>query len=215
MSKMLSAFVAFFFIAASSLQAQTDAKAQEILKGVSAKYKSYKSLQATFALTRLDQKTKKTEKFNGSITLSGEKYTFTMTDQTVICDGKTNWTYLKESNEVQISEAKSSEGAISPTTIFTMYEQGFKTKFMGEKTIGGKVVQQIELIPEDPKKKFFKIMLNIDKTGKYVSEARIYEKSGGILTYTISKFTPNIALATDAFTFNKSKFPGVEVVDLR
>ncbi|MBX7164621.1 MAG: outer membrane lipoprotein carrier protein LolA, partial [Saprospiraceae bacterium] len=152
---------------------------------------------------------------SGSITLSGEKYTFTMTDQTVICDGKTNWTYLKESNEVQISEAKSSEGAISPTTIFTMYEKGFKTKFMGEKTINGKVVQQIELIPEDPKKKFFKIMLNIDKAGKYVSEAKIFEKSGGILTYTIAKFTPNIAVNDETFTFNKSKFPGVDIVDLR
>jgi outer membrane lipoprotein-sorting protein len=215
MSRILSTLTAFIILITSSVHAQTDAKAQEILKGVSAKYKSYKSLQAAFKLSRLDQKTKKTDNFSGTITISGSKYSFSMSDQTVMCDGKTTWTFLKESNEVQISETKTTEGAITPTTIFTMYEKGFRSKYMGEKTIGGKVIQVIELTPEDTKKNYFKIVLNIDKTGKFVSEAKIYEKSGGILTYSIVKFTPNIAVTEDVFVFNKSKFPGVDVVDLR
>jgi outer membrane lipoprotein-sorting protein len=96
-----------------------------------------------------------------------------------------------------------------------MYEKGFRSKYMGEKTISGKVIQVIELTPEDTKKNYFKIVLNIDKAGKFVSEAKIYEKSGGILTYSIVKFTPNFAVTDDVFVFNKSKFPGVDVVDLR
>jgi outer membrane lipoprotein-sorting protein len=215
MSKLLSVIAALSFIFTSSLNAQTDAKATEILKGVSAKYKSYKSLQASFKLSRLDQKIKKTDNFSGAITISGTRYSFTLQDQTVRCDGKTTWTYLKESNEVQISEAKQSEGAISPTTIFTMYEKGFRTKYIGEKKTAGKTIQQIELTPEDAKKNYFKIVLSIDKTGKFVSEAKIYEKGGAILTYSIVKFTPNAAVSEDTFTFNKSKYPGVEVVDLR
>lgn len=203
------------FIGATTTNAQTDARAQEILKSVSAKYKSYKSLQASFTLSRLDQKTKKTENFNGTITLSGSKYNFVLTDQTVMCDGNTTWTYLKESNEVQISENKPVEGSITPTNIFTMYEKGFRSKFLGDKTVGGKAIQQIELTPEDGKKNYFKIVLNIDKAGKYVSEAKIFEKNGGIVTYTIAKFTPNAIVTDDLFTFNKAKFPGVEVVDLR
>lgn len=215
MSKLLSVIAALSFIFTSSLNAQTDAKATEILKGVSAKYKSYKSLQASFKLSRLDQKIKKTDNFSGAITISGTRYSFTLQDQTVLCDGKTTWTYLKESNEVQISEAKPSEGAISPTTIFTMYEKGFRTKYIGEKKTAGKTIQQIELTPEDAKKNYFKIVLSIDKAGKFVSEAKIYEKGGAILTYSIVKFIPNAAVSEDTFTFNKSKYPGVEVVDLR
>jgi hypothetical protein len=57
--------------------------------------------------------------------------------------------------------------------------------------------------------------LQIDKAGKFVSEAKIYEKSGGILTYSIVKFSPNIAVTNDFFVFNKAKFPGVDIVDLR
>lgn len=196
-------------------RAQQDAKAQEVLKGVSAKYKSYTSLAASFKLNRVDQKTKKQDSSTGSITMSGSKFNFMMEGQTVMSDGKTTWTYIKESNEVQVSETKTSEGAITPTTIFTMYEKGFKTKFMGEKTINNVMVQQIELVPDDTRKNYFKIILNIDKKGKYVNEARIFEKNGGIITYSIVKFTPNAAVSDDLFSFNKSKYPGVEIVDLR
>jgi len=195
--------------------AQVDQRANEILKSVSAKYKSYTSLQASFSLNRLDQKTQKSEKFEGSILLSGARYQFSMADQTVICDGKTTWTFLKEANEVQISDNKPAEGSITPTNIFTLYEKGFKSKFMGEKTTGKTIVQQIELTPEDSRKSFFKILLTIDKSGKYVREARIFEKSGSITTYSIVKFSPNAGVSADAFSFNKAKFPGAEIVDLR
>jgi outer membrane lipoprotein-sorting protein len=211
--RLLSLALSFFFSLHCS--AQVDQRANEILKSVSAKYKSYTSLQASFTLNRLDQKTQKSEKYEGSISLSGIRYQFSMADQTVICDGKTTWTYLKEANEVQISDNKPAEGAITPTNIFTLYEKGFKSKFMGEKTAGKSTVQQIELTPEDSRKSFFKILLTIDKSGKYVREARIFEKSGSITTYSIVKFSPNTSLAVDVFSFNKAKFPGAEIVDLR
>jgi len=195
--------------------AQKDPKSSEILKSVSAKYKSYSTIKASFSLNRLDQKTRKNEKFEGAITLSGSKYTFSLADQQVICDGKTNWTYLKEANEVQVSDQVSTEGSITPSNIFTLYEKGFKTKFLGEQVQAGTASQMIELTPEDNKKAFFKIVLTIDKNGKYVKEAKIFEKSGAITTYSILKFTPNVTLPSDHFSFNKDKYPGAEIVDLR
>ncbi len=215
MTRLMSTLLVLSIFCSFSLNAQTDVKAQEILKSVSAKYKSYKSLEASFKLDRVDQKNKKSESFSGTILLSGARFNFALSDQVVMSDGKTTWTYLKESNEVQISEAKTAEGSITPTTIFTMYEKGFKSKFSGEKTIAGKSIQLIELTPEDARKNYFKIILSIDKNAKYVSEAKIFEKSGGILTYSILKFTPNASVSDDNFTFNKTKYPGVEVVDLR
>lgn len=214
MKKLFLTIVAFGLIA-SQLMAQTDPKAQEILKGVSAKYKSYKSLSASFKLNLLDQKSKKTTAQSGTVALKGAAYNFAMNGQTVMCDGKTIWTYMKESNEVQISDNKPSADAISPTTIFTMYEKGFKSKFLADKTIAGKAVQLIELTPDDNKKSYFKIQLTIDKAGKYVNEAKVFDKNGNIYTYSIVKFTPNAAVTDDLFSFNKAKFPGVEIVDLR
>ena len=214
MKKLLLTVVTLGLMA-SQLMAQTDPKAQEILKGVSAKYKSYKTLSASFKLNLLDQKTKKTSVQTGNVSLRGSSYNFSMAGQTVMCDGKTIWTYMKESNEVQVSDNKPTADAISPTTIFTMYEKGFKSKFLADKTVAGKAVQLIELTPEDNKKSYFKIQLTIDKAGKYVNEAKVFDKNGNIYTYSIVKFTPNAAVTDDLFSFNKAKYPGVEIVDLR
>ncbi len=214
MKKCLLTIVTLGLIA-SQLMAQTDPKAQEILKGVSAKYKSYKSVSTSFKLNLLDQKSKKTTVQSGTVSLKGAAYNFAMSGQTVMCDGKTTWTYMKESNEVQISDNKPMVDAISPTTIFTMYEKGFKSKFLAEKKVAGKAIQLIELTPDDNKKNYIKIQLTIDKVGKYVSEAKVFDKNGNIYTYSIVKFTPNATLTDDLFSFNKAKYPGVEIVDLR
>ena len=196
-------------------KAQQDPKAQEILKGVSAKYKTYKSISASFKLNLLDKKSGKQENQTGTVALKGDKYHLTMNDQEVMSDGKTMWTFLKESNEVQVSEAVQEEDALSPATIFTMYEKGFKTKYTGEKTEDGKTVQHIELYPEDNKKNYIKILISIVKKDKYLSAAKVFDKNGNIYTYTITKFTPDAPLSDDLFTFNKTKHPGVDVVDLR
>ena len=213
--KKIIVFALSLLFYANVVYCQVDAKAQQILKEVSAKYKSYKSLSATFKLTLMDQKTKKSDKQDGSIILKGPMFNLTMVDQVVMSDGKLTWTYLKESNEVQISEVKTNSDAISPTNIFTMYERGYKQKYLADKKSNGVATSLIELFPEDAKKNYFKIQIEINKKDKYVQTARVFDKNGNIYTYSIVKFTPNAVTSDDLFTFNKAKYPGVEVVDLR
>lgn len=214
-SLLLAIAGTILFIAPASSQNQKDPKAQEILKGVSTKYKSMKSLSASFTVITTDQKTKANEKYTGNITVKGEKYRLSLKGQEVISDGKTSWTYLKESNEVQINEVVEKSDAISPTNIFTIYEKGFSTRYIGEKTIENVVYQQIELVPDDSKKPYFKIQLNINKQEKIISTAKVLEKNGNQFTYSIDKFKMNPDAPDNLFTFDKTKYPGVEVVDLR
>lgn len=208
-------FICVLTFSVTAVSAQTDPAATKILKGVSAKYKSYSSLNANFILSVTDQKTKKTEQQSGNVIIKDGKYNLTMSNQVVMSDGKTTWTYLKESNEVQISENTIDETAMSPSGLFTMYEKGFKSKYLAEKKVNGKVQQMIELIPEDNKKNYFKVQLMVDKAAQNISEAKVFDKNGSIYTYTIQKFTPNVNVSNDQFVFNKAKYPGVEVVDLR
>jgi outer membrane lipoprotein-sorting protein len=207
--------LAILLFTGTSLQAQTDAKAQEILKGVSAKYRSFNSLEADFTLT-LDnpsEKIKDTQK--GKVALKGNKYWVEIGGQTIVSDGKTVWTYLKDANEVQITEATNDKDAITPTNIFTVYERGFKSRFVEEKTINGKLIQLIELVPEDAKKPFFKVQLNIDKANKMIQSAKLFDKNGNHYIYTLDNITPNAVASENIFMFNTSKYPKIEVVDLR
>lgn len=207
----LSIFIAVFTTAFS----QADPKADEILKSVSAKYKSYKSLTATFKLVIDNEKEKTKENQTGSITIKENKYRLVMDNQEVISDGKTIWTYLKEENEVQVNDANTKKDALTPSSLFTIYENGFRSKFMGEKTEAAKTMEQIELIPEDPKKPYFKVQLSINKADKYVMSAKVMNKNGINFSYAVDKFTPDAPVEESLFTFDKAKHPGVEVVDLR
>lgn len=194
---------------------QKDAKSQEILKGVSAKYKSLKSVFASFKIGIENLKDKTTQNQKGSILLKSNKYKLDITGQQIISDGKSAWTYLKESNEVQVNDAATKTGDITPANIFTVYENGFETKYVGDKKLAGKDMQQVELTPTDKKKPYYKIVLFINKVEKYVYSAEVYNNNGTRLNYTVEKFTPNAPAEDTAFVFDAKKYPGVEVVDLR
>ncbi len=199
----------------SVAQSKKDAKANQVLKSVSAKYNSLKTISVSFKVTVNDQKRKSSNSQTGSLLVKGDKYLLKLKGQDVISDGKNVWTYLKEANEVQINPVTPDDGSITPKNIFTIYEKGFSSKFTGEKKSGDTVIQQIELVPDDEKKSYFKIQLHVDKQKKYITWAKIFEKNGTHIIYSIESFKENIDAPDSNFTFNASKYPGVEVIDLR
>jgi outer membrane lipoprotein-sorting protein len=207
--------IALLILTTLSVVAQGDKKAKDILNGVSSKYRSYKSMKADFSYTLENPTAKIKETQVGTLLLSGAKYRLGISGQEVISDGKTIWTYMKEAKEVQINEVDPTDDGIKPSEIFTMYEKGFIYKFVDEKSVAGKVQQNLELTPTDKTKTFFKIKLTIDKSSKQIVKSVIFEKTGNRYTYAIKSFTPNFAVNASTFTFDAKKYPGVEVVDLR
>ncbi|MCC6383949.1 MAG: outer membrane lipoprotein carrier protein LolA [Bacteroidia bacterium] len=196
--------------------AQKDAKASGALKAVNENYKSFKTIKAAFTITIENLKDKTIEKQKGVLTLKGDKYRVELASQDIISDGTTIWTHLKEENEVQVNaNDNSKEDQLTPKRIFILGDTGFKTKFASEKKIGESVFQTVELFPDDSKKPYFKIIATLDKTKKLVSSVKIMNKSGINLTYSVDKFTPNVDVSDSFFTFDSSKHPEAEVIDLR
>ena len=213
--KIRTLIVLFFFTTVSAYS-QTDKKAQEILNGLSSKYKTLKSLKATFTIVVENQGDKIKQEQSGTLSLKESKYKLQIAGQEIISDGKTRWTYVKDANEIQIDNQKKDENAITPSNIFTIYEKGWLSKYLGEKKIKNITYQNIELVPLDTKSKnVFKVKLAIDKAQKTIASAVIYDKNGSIQTITVNKFTPNGANDEAIYIFNSTKYPGSEVVDLR
>ncbi|MFH1319102.1 MAG: outer membrane lipoprotein carrier protein LolA [Bacteroidota bacterium] len=204
----------------SQLNAQTqgdiDPKAKAILDEVSARTKSYTSIKAEFIYTLENKVDNITDSQEGALLIKGDKYKLDISGQEIISDGKTRWTYLKDVQEVQISEQEDDEGTISPANIFTIYEKGFKYRFFKEETIDGKSVQLINLYPVDAKEKpYHTIQLTIDKNKKQLVTIKILSKDGNDYIYKINKFTTNLPVEESQFTFKPSDHPDVEVIDLR
>lgn len=197
--------------------AQTDAKAKEILAAVSKKYRSYDIVKTdfTFTLNNAKAKVKETQQGTLYVKANANKYKVAMTNQDLISDGKVQWTYLKNDQEVQISNVDNSGDAINPAKIFTIYEKGFKYTYTGESKVGAKVYQMIDLSPTDTKKTVFKVRLSIDKASKQIANVVIFEKNGNTYTYNVKTFSPNVKVPETTFAFDTKKYPGVEVIDLR
>ena len=205
-----------FALALSIAAKGQDKKSQEILNAVSAKYKSYKSVKASFTITIQNPKDKSKSTEKGNLLLKGSKYKLEIAGQEIICDGTTRWTYVKDANEVQIDNQKKDENAITPTNIFTMYEKGWQSKFIGEKKEGTATIQSIELVPIDPKKKnIFKVKLSINKNDRAIVSAIIFDKNGSVQNITVDKFMPDGVTDEKVLLYNAASYPGAEIVDLR
>ena len=199
-----------------------DAKAKGILDELAKQTKTYATIQADFTVIteKKESNTKSTvtDTQTGTLHLKGTKYKLEFKGQTIFCDGKTQWTYIKESNEVQVNNAPDPNATDnpSPVNIFTLYEKGYKYKYEKEDVLNGAKVDIINLYPLDPdKKSFHTIQLSIDKTKKQIVSAKIMNKNGTSNTITVKNFTTNTDMPDAMFTFNKADYKGVEVVDLR
>jgi outer membrane lipoprotein carrier protein len=195
--------------------AQQDPKATVILNEMSKKFQAFKSFQADFTYSLETTAGKVKDSYQGQISVKGNKYFLKISGQEVYNDGTTVWTYMKDENECNVSEYVPDENEISPTKIHEMYKKGYKYTFLEEKKEAEKVFDVIDLIPEDKNKSFFKVRIMINKKDKSVKSWKIFDRNGNRYLYSINKFTPNSPVEDKQFKFDKSKYPKVQIVDLR
>jgi len=191
-----------------------DQRATTLLDEVSARTKAYKTIQADFAYTMENKQAKINETKTGVLLVSGDKYKQTASGQVVICDGKTVWTYLKESNEVQVNNLENKDDALTPSKLLTSYNKNYKSTIIKDKDAAAPNMEAIELIP-NVQKNFIKAILIVDKTKKQVKAFKLFDKSGNTFTYKVTKFLTDVPATASDFTFDASKFPGVDVIDMR
>jgi outer membrane lipoprotein carrier protein len=197
-------------------QTSSDPAAKVILDAVSAKFKTFKTVQAgfTYKVENASGKTLSTKP--GTILMKGTKYKVSFGGQEIYCNGTTIWNYDKSANEVTISKLDASGGMITPQKLFTnFYDKDFLYILNGEKKVGSKTIQEIEMTPVDKSKPFHKVYVQVDKTAKTIYSTKVLEKAGNRYSYTMGTMKTNVALTDNQFVFDKTKYPGVEEVDLR
>ncbi len=209
MKKVSSVFI-LILVAVFAAHAQSDKKATDILDKVSAKIKSYKTIRIDFSYSMENKKDKVKDSFKGNLLSKGDKYSLSIANQEILCDGKTTWTVMKDAKEVNINDAGGNEG-FSPTKMLSDYSKDYKAKFVQEK--GN--TQVVELYPIAKGKNFIKIRLTIDKAKTQVSQFQYFDRNNSVFTYDISKFTTDQSADDKQFTFNKAQYPGFEVIDMR
>jgi len=212
----------FILLSASFISAQNvpyqevDPKAKGILDKVSAKTKAYTTIEAEFAFIMENKQDKSKDSQKGKIWIKGNMYKVDMSKAITYFDGKTMYAYMKDANEVNISDPDpKDDNTLNPAKIFTIYETGYKVRYIAEKFEDTRALHEIELYPKDLKKDFSKIVIKIDKTKNELYSMQRFGKDGSSITVKILSMTPNQTLQDGMFKFDKTKYPKVEIIDLR
>lgn len=207
------------FILPSILFAQQDEKAEEILDRMAEKNKSHETIVAEFKIkiSNLQSEDYNQER-KGTIIIKGDKYKLDLNNSIVFYDGETMWNYLKEANEVNISESSGSgEQDIlnHPNKIFELYKQDLKYKFIGNTTIDGKQAYEIDLYPRDLEEDYSRIRLTVLHSDDNIYSAKLYGKDGARYKFIIEQMNVNEQIEDSVFIFDESDYPDVEVIDMR
>lgn len=198
--------------------AQNEEKAKQILDEVSAKTKTFKSMSAEFTFSMVNEEMDINEKNNGSIKVKGQKYCVQLPEVgvEVFSDGTTIWNYMKDGNQVTISNVDD-EGSelMDPSSIFTIYEKGFRSEFVQEKSMDGKTLYDINLFPDSDEYEVSKIEVSIDKNKMMIYSATLHGTDGNLYGILVKKLDTGNDFPDSDFVFNKANYGDVEEIDFR
>lgn len=208
------AAVAFLGQLTLTVRAQTSDK---ILSDLSNKAKNYTTVYAEYSSQLIDKVNDVDVKQSGKVYVKGEKYYVELGDYTMISDGQSVWTYEKAVNDCYIDYLEDvADGSLSPSKMFTIWEDGFKHEFKGETKEGAQILYWINLYPTNPtEKNYHTIQLYVDKAKMEVVKFIVKGREGSDIIYKLDKFAPNQTINDTQFKFDPKKFPGVNVIDNR
>lgn len=203
-------FLIFSFVA---IQAQ-DAKA--ILDKAWNAYNTAGGITANFTLDTKDKTAKVTYSQDGKAYMKGNKFKLEIPDGITWFDGKTQWVYMNDVNEVNVSNPTEAElQAISPISLFGIYKSGFNLVSKGAKLVNGKSVATIEMTPQKKNSDITKITVEIERSTNVFTKIVVDNKSGLQNVLTIRNYVSGVSLADATFAFDKKNYPTAEVIDLR
>lgn len=195
------------------LQAQT---ARSILDKASDAYNKAGAIQASFSLNVKDARGQTTYSYQGKAQMKGDKFRIEIPDGITWFDGKTQWVYLRESDEVNITNPTGEElQAISPAAMFNSYKKGYNLKSNGSKTVRGKSVYEVEMTPQKKNADVRKIIVQIDKANNIFSSITMVDRSGNQNILTVTSLQTKVNIPESRFVFDKKEYPQSEIIDLR
>ena len=163
MTRLLTAFLLTILSAvyASATTADT------ILKSAADRYQRLKTISASYSATS------GSEKMNGTIVTSGDKFHISSPQLSTWYDGRTQWTY-------------------SPAGTHT-----------------------VQLLPLDKKASIRKAVVTFDAKTLYPTLIRLTTDNNAILSIKVTNVVAGKKYPLSTFVFDKKKYPGAEIIDLR
>lgn len=184
---------------ATAAVAQT---AQQVLEKAVKNINLESGVKANFKMTNALGST------SGTIAVKGTKFHAVTPEAIMWFDGKTQWTYMKSTNEVNVSNpTQSQQMSMNPYTFINIYKTGYN---MTAKNIGAGY--EVHLVAQNQKRTVQEMYITVSRT---YQPTKVRMRQGKSWTnISISNFqAKNQSDAT--FRFPSKDFATAEVIDLR
>lgn len=195
---VLMFFAAFFFAG----WGQTAKQARQILDKTAATMSGKGGARADFRMSG------KYGNASGSVAIKGNKFNAYTPASIVWYDGKTQWTYMKKTQEVNVSNpTEAQQQSLNPYKFIYIYKNGY--------TLSSKAVSggwQVHMTAQNQKRTIKEMYVTVDK--RYQLKQVKMRQAKGWSTIDVSNFR-KANLSDAAFRFNSKEYPNAEVIDLR
>ncbi|WP_311549403.1 LolA-like putative outer membrane lipoprotein chaperone [Prevotella nigrescens] len=194
---------ALAFILSVNAFSQSSADAKKVLDKAAAVVGRRGGAAANFSITGGE-----VGRTSGSIIIKGNKFKAITPETTIWFDGKTQWAYMKSTNEVNVSTPSEAKRlSMNPYAFITMYKNGYH---MSMKTTAAAYIVHLQAI--HPARSMQEFYVTISKTF-YPQQIKMLQGKKWV-TINISSFRA-ASHPNSYFRFRHSDAPSAEVVDLR
>jgi outer membrane lipoprotein-sorting protein len=159
------------------------------------------AIKTDFILVVKEKDARQGQTIKGNFTMKANKFIMNMSEMTVYFNGKTQWVYSSENEEVTITEPTDQELAeTNPMAILYSYRSTSDIKFAANNSNSTNYV--IEMTPKTKKSELQKITVVINKKSGNLLSITQLEKSGNTMTLTLTNYQNKISIADSAFNFD-------------
>ena len=154
---------------------------------------------------------------NGSIRLKGDKFLLETEGVTTWFDGRTQWSYLASSDEVNVSEPTPEElQSINPYSWLSLYKQDYKLKVAKTGNASDDTAYKVVMNATKRSQDMQCIILYIEK-GSFrplkLSMVQLGSKDAAVVF--INSYQTGKNYDDSLFVFDRKAYPTAELVDLR
>lgn len=146
-------------------------------------------------------------KTSGTISIKGRKFHADTKEAKVWFDGKTQWTYVKQNDEVNVNTPTAADlQAINPYNFIYMYKKGYTATM----TKNG---QNFVVTLKAKGKSIQEMVITISQKSYVPSQIRMLQNKQWTTIHVNGFKQANLAEST--FRFNPKQYPNAEIIDLR
>lgn len=147
----------------------------------------------------------------GIIYIDDNRYALLMQDMKVWCDGETQWSYMREINEVYITDAAADEAQnLSPLYVMEHYREGFSRSAVSK---DGFTAVMLKAMNEDSDVEC--VLLLISEENYRLVSMIISMPGQGAVEVNLDGYVADCGVADDVFACPLDDYRDAEIIDMR